>query len=148
MRFYFIDTLNLESSFKDEQSVATDYLGYELDYANEATPQPILAHSMKSDMPGKAKKAYERDIADAKTAAPQLSNTPRILYWTGYPFAVAIGVKNAAFELAKMPFSTIAGCCSAGTTPSTTPRKIFERRGMRLRWRSGISLLTIFCQGW
>lgn len=57
----------------------------------------------------KAKKAYERDIADAKTAAPQLSNTRRILYWTGYPFAVAIGVKNAAFELAQKPFSTIAG---------------------------------------
>ena len=109
MRFYFIDTLNLESSLKDEQAVDTEYLGYELDYANEATPQPILAHSMKSDMPGKPRKAYEQDIMDAKTAAPQLSNTRSMLYWTGYPFAVVIGIKNAAFELAKIPFSTVAG---------------------------------------
>jgi hypothetical protein len=108
-RFYFVDTLNLESSLKDEQAVHTEYIGYELDYANEATPQPILAHSMKNDGPGKAKKAYEQDIMEAKTDAPQLSNTRSMLYWTGYPFAVAIGVKNAAFELAKMPFSTVAG---------------------------------------
>jgi hypothetical protein len=109
MRFYFIDTLNLESSLKDEQAVKTEYIGYELDYANEATPQPILAHSLKSDQASKPKELYERDITNAKTAAPQLSHTRSILYWTGYPFAVAIGVKNAAFELAKIPFSTVAG---------------------------------------
>lgn len=28
---------------------------------------------------------------------------------TGYPVAFAIGVKNAAFELAKMPFSLVGG---------------------------------------
>ena len=109
MRFYFIDTLNLESSFKDEQAVNTEYFGYELDYANEATPQPILAHSLKSGAATKSKELYERDIMNAKTAAPELSNTRRIFYWTGYPFAVAIGLKNAAFELAKIPFSTVAG---------------------------------------
>jgi len=121
MRFYFIDTLDLESSVKDERAIATDYLGYELDYANEATPQPILAHSMKSGVLGKAKVEYERDITDAKTAAPQISNTRRILYWTGYPFAVAIGVKNAAFELAKIPFSTVAGLLFGRDNPFYYP---------------------------
>ena len=121
IRFYFIDTLDLEKSVKDEPAITTEYLGYELDYANEATPQPILAHSMKSDVPGKAKEAYEREITDAKTAAPQLSNTRRILYWTGYPFAVAIGVKNAAFELAKIPFSTVAGLLFGRDNPFYYP---------------------------
>ncbi len=121
IRFYFIDTLDLEKSVKDEPAITTEYLGYELDYANEATPQPILAHSMKSGVPGKAKEAYEREITDAKTAAPQLSNTRRILYWTGYPFAVAIGVKNAAFELAKIPFSTVAGLLFGRDNPLYYP---------------------------
>jgi hypothetical protein len=109
MRFYFIDTLDLGSNAQAESSITTEYLGYELDYANEATPLPMLAHSMKSGAPGKAKMLYEQEIADAKTPTAQLSNTRRILYWTGYPFAVAIGVKNALFEVAKMPFSTVAG---------------------------------------
>jgi hypothetical protein len=121
IRFYFIDTLDLESSVKDEPAIATEYLGYELDYANEATPQPILAHSMKSGVPGKDKREYERDITNAKTAAPQLSNRRRILYWTGYPFAVAIGVKNAVFELAKMPFSTVAGLLFGRDNPLILP---------------------------
>ena len=76
---------------------------------------------MKSGVPAKSKKAYERDITDAKTAAPQLSNTRRILYWTGYPFAVAIGIKNAAFELAKMPFSTVAGLLFGRDNPLFYP---------------------------
>lgn len=121
MRFYFLDTLDFEKSVKDEPAVATEYLGYELDYANEATPQPILAHSMKSGVSGKVKGAYERDITDAKTAAPPLSNTRSMLYWTGYPFAVAIGVKNAAFELTKMPFSTVAGLLFGRDNPLYYP---------------------------
>jgi hypothetical protein len=121
MRFYFIDTLDFEKSAKDEPAIATEYLGYELDYANEATPQPILAHSMKSGVPAKSKEAYERDITDAKTAAPPLSNTRSMLYWTGYPFAVAIGVKNAVFELAKMPFSTVAGLLFGRDNPFFYP---------------------------
>jgi hypothetical protein len=121
MRFYFLDTLDLDKSVKDEPAVATEYLGYELDYANEATPQPILAHSMKSGGPGKVKGAYERDITDAKTAALPLPNTRSMLYWTGYPFAVAIGVKNAAFELAKIPFSTVAGLLFGRDNPLYYP---------------------------
>ena len=121
MRFYFMDTLDLDSSAKDEQAITTEYLGYELDYANEATPEPILAHSMKSGVSAKDKGQYERDIENAKTAAPQLSNTRSLLYWTGYPFAVAIGIKNAAFELAKMPFSTIAGLLFGRDNPFFYP---------------------------
>ena len=121
MRFYFIDTLDLGKSFKDEPATTTEYLGYELDYANEATPQPILAHSKKSGAPDHDKMQYERDITDAKTAAPPLSNTRSMLYWTGYPFAVAIGVKNAAFELAKMPFSAVAGLLFGRDNPLYYP---------------------------
>jgi hypothetical protein len=129
MRFYFIDTLTLGKNPFDASKTTTEYLGYELDYANEATPQPILAHSMKNDVPGENTRAYEhdsareyeRDIMAAKTAAPELSNTRRILYWTGYPFAVAIGVKNAVFELAKMPFSAIAGLVSGRDNPFFYP---------------------------
>ena len=121
MRFYFIDTLNIESSVHDEPAITTEYIGYELDYANEATPLPILAHSMKSGVPNQDMAQYERDITNAKTAAPELSNTRRILYWTGYPFAVVIGIKNAAFELAKMPFSTIAGLLFGRDNPLYYP---------------------------
>lgn len=121
VRFYFMDTLNIESSLKDELAITREYLGYELDYANEATPQPILAHSMKSGVPDQDKAQYERDITNAKTAAPELSNTRSMLYWTGYPFAVAIGVKNAVFELAKMPFSTVAGLLFGRDNPLYYP---------------------------
>jgi len=121
MRFYFIDTLTLGPSASDPSVTTTEYLGYELDYANEATPQPFLAHSKKSGEPDQDKGQYERDIMDAKTAAPPLSNTRSMLYWTGYPFAVAIGVKNAAFELAKIPFSTVAGLLFGRDNPFYYP---------------------------
>jgi hypothetical protein len=121
MRFYFVDTLTLGASASDPSVTKTEYLGYELDYANEATPQPFLAHSKKSGAPDQDKGQYERDIMDAKTAAPPLSNTRSMLYWTGYPFAVAIGVKNAAFELAKIPFSTVAGLLFGRDNPLYYP---------------------------
>jgi len=131
IRFYFIDTLDLGLSAKDERATATEYLGYELDYANEATPQPILAHSTKSGVPGKAKEPYEQEIADAKTSAPKLSNTRRMLYWTGYPFAVAIGVKNALFEVAKIPFSTVAGLLFGRDNPFFYPAQ-----NLRTAWNA------------
>ena len=121
MRFYFVDTLTLGASASDASVTTTEYLGYELDYANEATPQPFLAHSKKSGAPDQGKGQYEGDITDAKTAAPTLSNTRSMLYWTGYPFAVAIGVKNAAFELAKIPFSTVAGLLFGRDNPLYYP---------------------------
>jgi hypothetical protein len=121
MRFYFIDTLTFGASDSDPSVTTTEYLGYELDYANEATPQPFLAHSKKSNAPDQDKGQYERDIKDAKTAAPPLPNTRSMLYWTGYPFAVVIGVKNAAFELAKIPFSTVAGLLFGRDNPLYYP---------------------------
>ena len=53
IRFYFIDTLTLGASASDPSAAKIEYLGYELDYANEATPQPFLAHNKKGGVPGK-----------------------------------------------------------------------------------------------
>ena len=131
MRFYFVDTFDLAKSANDEIATTTEYLGYELDYANEATPLPILAHSMKRGVPGKSKALYEQDIADAKTSAPQLSIARRMLYWTGYPFAVAIGLKNAAFEVAKIPFSTAAGLLFGRDNPLFYPAQ-----NLRTAWNA------------
>jgi hypothetical protein len=131
MRFYFVDTFHLDKSHNDERTTTTEYLGYELNYANEATPQPILAHSLKSGAPAKARELYERDIADAKTSMPQLSTARRVLYWTGYPFAIAIGVKNAAFEVAKIPFSTVAGLLFGRDNPLFYPAQ-----NLRTAWNA------------
>lgn len=137
IRFYFIDTLDLEASAKDERATTTEYLGYELDYANEATPLPILAHSMKDGVFEasrdlyKNKQEYERKIVAARTPAGELSTGRRVLYWTGYPFAVAIGVKNALFEVAKMPFSTVAGLLSGRDNPLFYPAQ-----NLRTAWNA------------
>ncbi|HZC82760.1 MAG TPA: hypothetical protein VE222_13795, partial [Nitrospiraceae bacterium] len=137
LRFYFVDTFDLEASAKDERATTTDYLGYELDYANEATPLPILAHSMKDGVfdgsrdQYKHKQEYERKIAAERTPAGELSTGRRLLYWTGYPFAVAIGVKNAVFEVAKMPFSTFAGLLSGRDNPFFYPAQ-----NLRTAWNA------------
>ena len=47
------DTLTLGASASDPSAAKIEYLGYELDYANEATPQPFLAHNKKGGVPGK-----------------------------------------------------------------------------------------------
>jgi hypothetical protein len=74
-------------------------IGYDLTYANEATPNP----------PTKKREA---------TPDPPTQKNPELLPWltldnalrsTGYPFSFVIGVKNAVFEIAKTPFSLIAG---------------------------------------
>lgn len=76
----------------------TRYLGYDLVYANEATPAPYEPKQIGSD----------------KKPLPIINNRSigwRTRIWnnTGYPISVVIGIKNAAFELAKMPFSFVAG---------------------------------------
>ena len=63
-------------------------IGYDLTYANEATPAP--------------------DTKKISESLPWLS-LDNALRSTGYPFSLVIGLKNAAFEIAKLPFSTIAG---------------------------------------
>ena len=136
MRFYFVDTFDLEASAKDgkeQTATTTDYLGYELDYANEATPLPILAHSMKDGVFDalKNKSEYEQEIAAARTPVAELSTTRRLLYWTGYPFAVAIGIKNAVFEVAKIPFSTAAGLLFGRDNPLFYPAQ-----NLRTAWNA------------
>jgi hypothetical protein len=63
-------------------------IGYDLTYANEATPDPPTKKNSES--------------------LPWLT-LDNALRSTGYPFSFVIGLKNAAFEVAKVPFSTIAG---------------------------------------
>jgi len=63
-------------------------IGYDLTYANEATPAP--------------------DTKKISESLPWL-NLNNAWRSTGYPFSLVIGLKNAAFEIAKVPFSTIAG---------------------------------------
>jgi hypothetical protein len=85
--FYFHD-----QPVSDGLPAQTLFLGYDLLYANEGTPEPYLANR----------------VAPEKTTTV----TPWTRSWwsvTGYPFSVIIGVKNAAFEMAKVPFSLIAG---------------------------------------
>lgn len=85
--FYFEDQPPSEN-----QPAKTLFLGHDLLYANEGTPKPYLANR----------------TAPEKTT----TTTPWTRSWwniTGYPFSVIIGVKNAAFEVAKVPFSLIAG---------------------------------------
>ena len=70
-------------------------IGYDLVYANEATPAPFIAQAN-----GEFHKQTE------KKESPWIDNPWGI---TGYPFSLVIGLKNAAFEIAKLPFSTVAG---------------------------------------
>ena len=67
---------------------AVELIGYDLTYANEATPEPRIIKPSKAE------------------PSPWQKNPWAV---TGYPFSLAIGLKNAAFEIAKLPFSTIAG---------------------------------------
>jgi hypothetical protein len=66
-----------------------EFIGHTLFYANEATPEPRIA-------PGSTPKD------------PPLG-WRNVVYATGYPIAAIIGIKNAVFEVAKVPFSLIGG---------------------------------------
>lgn len=79
---------------KEKGKNYTKFMGHVLLYANEATPEPRLA----------AKHGGEKEQTHS-----ELKWWERGLYATGYPFALAIGLKNAAFEITKAPFSLVAG---------------------------------------
>jgi hypothetical protein len=110
--FYFIDTLAKEDSLSGKTATKTEFIGYALDYANEAMPTPALAQT------GKERCTVGQPCERTEVS---LSKGRRVLYATGYPFALAIGLKNAAFEVAKMPFSTIAGLLFGRDLPSLYP---------------------------
>ena len=77
------------------QKTPVELRGYDLIYANEATPHPL--EELKAD--GTPKRSEEKPESWQKK------------YWrfTGRPFSLVIGLKNAAFEVTKMPFSLVAG---------------------------------------
>jgi hypothetical protein len=83
------DQQGIDKALQYKKDITHQFIGYSLYYANEATPAP-------------------RILADSPPDPP-FSLWRRILYATGYPIAVVIGVKNSAFELLKMPFSLIGG---------------------------------------
>lgn len=74
---------------------AARLIGYDLVYANEASPKPLLEPVTTA-----------RPEQSPEKLSPWQDNPWRI---TGYPFSLVIGLKNAAFELVKIPFSAIAG---------------------------------------
>lgn len=87
--FYFRQTEPENGKALSEEKYPVKLIGYDLTYANEATPAPDTH----------------------KLLVKGLSTTwgITVLRSTGYPFSFVIGLKNAAFEIAKVPFSTIAG---------------------------------------
>ncbi len=90
--FYFEE--NLASG-----NPVTTFLGADLIYANEATPKPYL---------GDEKQALTPPPKNAKKERSKVT----IRDLVSYPVAIVIGAKNAAFEIAKVPFSFIGGIVS------------------------------------
>jgi hypothetical protein len=93
--FYFRQTAPENGEPASESKHPVQLIGYDLTYANEATPAPVMAQA-KGDIPQQT----------GEEESPWKRNPWGI---TGYPFSLVIGLKNAAFEIAKLPFSTIAG---------------------------------------
>jgi hypothetical protein len=93
--FYFRQTAPENGEPASESKHPVQLIGYDLIYANEATPAPFV--ELGTD--GTPKRSKEGP-------SPWQENPWGI---TGYPFSLVIGLKNAAFEIAKLPFSTIAG---------------------------------------
>jgi hypothetical protein len=100
--FYFRQTAPENGKSDSESNPPVQLIGYDLIYANEATPAPFIAQAngisaqINGDLPQQT----------GKEDSPWKRNPWGI---TGYPFSLVIGLKNAAFEIAKLPFSTIAG---------------------------------------
>ncbi len=107
--FYFRETelpgkdRSSKASPSSHHERATQLIGYDLIYANEATPEPQLAEHESTEPP------------DQSGPSPWSKNWWRV---TGYPFSIAIGVKNAAFELAKLPLSWIPGVLFGRDAPN------------------------------
>lgn len=93
--FYFRQTAPEDGEPASERKHPVQLIGYDLIYANEATPAPFV------DL------GADETLKHSKEGPSPWQEHP----WgiTGYPFSLVIGLKNAAFEIAKLPFSTIAG---------------------------------------
>ena len=96
--FYFKQTAPENGEPASESNPPIQLIGYDLTYANEATPEPFV--ELGTDKTPKVSEATRTAIH------PWIENPWHI---TGYPFSLVIGLKNATFEIAKLPFSTIAG---------------------------------------
>lgn len=92
--FYFRQTGPENGEPPSEEKHRVHLIGYDLIYANEATPAPYEPGT--DETPKRSKEG----------PSPWRENPWRI---TGYPFSLVIGLKNAAFEIAKLPFSAVAG---------------------------------------
>lgn len=99
--FYFKqDSSKGSTSASDNEK--PELIGYDLTYANEATPeQPKRKVAVSNEQ-----KKREWSVWPWSWDEEQWKE---IYHVTGWPFSVAIGVKNAAFEVTKLPFSTLAG---------------------------------------
>ncbi len=114
--FYFEDRLNLLEE-RNNRGSETDFVGYTLLYANEATPEPReKPDTLKTQVPMDCKEARDRELKWWQKG----------IYATGYPFALAIGLKNAAFEIAKVPFSPIAGLLFGRGSPKDYALENFQ----------------------
>jgi hypothetical protein len=96
--FYFRQIAPENGERPPEKDHPVELIGYDLTYANEATPKPFVERETEE-----TPKCWEKT---EKVKSPWCENPWRI---TGYPFSLVIGLKNAAFEIAKLPFSTMAG---------------------------------------
>ncbi len=87
--------------FEDKQVVTaedTKLIGYDLLYANEATPQPVAVNISSPSL-----------IEDGNAPAGKKSFWGGAWNLTGYPFVGVIALKNVVFEVAKLPFSFVEG---------------------------------------
>ena len=109
MTFYFID----------QGHHPAEYIGYDLLYANEATPAPCIIDHSSLELPPPCMAApYTAMEKTEGKRSPWRENPWRM---TGYPFSVIIGLKNAAFEVVKMPFSLIGGVLAGRDNPLQYP---------------------------
>lgn len=88
--FYFKEAPLEGDAPSDKSPPSARLIGYDLTYANEASPKPEI----NTDADG---------VKETRWSGEE------IWHYTGRPFSLVIGIKNAAFEVVKLPFSTIAG---------------------------------------
>ena len=116
--FYFDD----KRGTKPAQPHVTYFIGYDLLYGNEATPEPcVVVKPPSSPISACAQAPEEKEVQEREKTEEELSWASTMWRATGYPFSIAIGVKNAAFELAKAPISWIPGALFGRDDPWQYP---------------------------